>query len=66
MGITHAQVVESLRCGEPRIALQFINPKVYGFGGYQHKELRVHPSTLQEGEDVIVARRLREALTHKR
>ena len=66
LGITHAEAVKALLDGQPRIAVQFINPQVYGFGGYQSKELRVHPSTLQEGEDVIVAERLREVLTAKR
>jgi uncharacterized pyridoxal phosphate-dependent enzyme len=65
VGITHAEAVKALLEGEPRIAVQFINPQVYGFGGYQSKELRVHPSTLQEGEDVIVAERLKEVLTGK-
>jgi len=65
VGITHADVVEALLNGEPRIAVQFIQPRVYGFGGYQNKELRVHPSTLQEGEDIIVAERIKEILTAK-
>ena len=66
VGITHADAVKALLEGEPRIAVQFINPQVYGFGGYEQKELRVHPSTLQEGEEVIVAERLKEVLTRGR
>jgi len=66
VGVTHAQAVKALLEGQPRIAVQFINPQVYGFGGYQQKELRVHPSTLQEGEDVTVAERLKEVLIGRR
>ena len=63
--ITHAKVVQALKQGQPRIAVQFIRPSVYGFGGYQDEEIRVHHHKLQEGEDVIVANRLRELLTSR-
>jgi uncharacterized pyridoxal phosphate-dependent enzyme len=63
LGLTHAEVVRRLMHGRPRIAVQLVSAPVYAFGGYTSPELRVHPHTLQEGEEIVVARRLREALT---
>jgi len=65
LGLTHEQVVEKLLNGEPRIAVQLINPGRYGFGGNRNTEIRIHPHTLQEGEDITVVRRLREVLAHQ-
>jgi len=62
LGLTHEQVVEKLLNGEPRIAVQLINPQRYGFGGNKDTEIRIHPHTLQEGEEITVARRLKEVL----
>jgi len=65
LGLTHEQVVEKLLNGEPRMAVQLINPRRYGFGGNRDIEIRIHPHTLQEGEDVTVARRLKEVLARQ-
>ena len=63
LGITHEEAALELRAGKPRIAVQLINAQRYGFGGYTEPELRVHAHTLQDGQDVTVARRLAEILT---
>jgi len=42
--------------------VQLINPQRYGFGGNKDTEIRIHPHTLQEGEEITVARRLKEVL----
>jgi seryl-tRNA(Sec) selenium transferase len=65
LGITHEAAALELRTGKPRIAVQLINAQRYGFGGYTESELRVHTHTLQEGQDITVARRLAEILTSK-
>jgi L-seryl-tRNA(Ser) seleniumtransferase len=62
LGITHAELVRTLLAGIPRIAVQLIDPEVYGFAGFTAPELRIHPHTLQEGEEATVARALRRAL----
>ena len=63
LGLTHEQAAEALRDGDPRIVVQVINTPRYGFAGFTEKEVRLHPHALQEGEERIVARRLREVLT---
>jgi uncharacterized pyridoxal phosphate-dependent enzyme len=63
LGVTHGEVAHRLMEGRPRIAVQMVSAPVYAFAGFRAPELRVHPHTLQEGEEIIVARRLREALT---
>ena len=45
------------------LAVQMVSAPVYAFAGFAAPELRIHPHTLQEGEEIVVARRLREALT---
>jgi L-seryl-tRNA(Ser) seleniumtransferase len=63
LGVTHGEVARRLMEGRPRIAVQVVSAPVYAFAGFAAPELRVHPHTLQEGEEFVVARRLREALT---
>ena len=63
LGLTHEDAAQALRNGEPRIIVQVINTARYGFAGFTEKQLRVHPHSLQEGEERIVAKRLREVLT---
>jgi L-seryl-tRNA(Ser) seleniumtransferase len=63
LGLTHEEVSRRLRAGRPRIAVQVVGPQRYAFAGYTAAELRVHPHTLQEGEEIVVAGRLREALS---
>lgn len=63
LGLTHAEATRRLMDGRPRIAVQLVGPQRYAFAGYTAPELRLHPHTLQEGEEIIVARKLREVLT---
>jgi uncharacterized pyridoxal phosphate-dependent enzyme len=61
-GLSHASLVQRLLEGRPRIAAQLINAERYAFGGYTQAEVRFHPHTLEDGQEEIVARRLRELL----
>jgi L-seryl-tRNA(Ser) seleniumtransferase len=63
LGVTHAEAARRLMEGRPRLAVQLVSAPVYAFAGHTSPELRVHPHTLQEGEEVVVARRMREVLT---
>jgi D-glucosaminate-6-phosphate ammonia-lyase len=63
LGVTHVDAVRRLKEGRPRIAAQLIGPQRYAFAGFTAPELRLHPHTLQEGEEIVVARRLRETVT---
>jgi L-seryl-tRNA(Ser) seleniumtransferase len=60
--VGYEEAVRQLLGGRPRVAVQLISPQRYGFGGYQTYEVRVHPHTLADGEEIIVAARLREVL----
>ncbi len=60
VGISADAVASRLKEGRPRIAVQVFKPKEVGAG---LGELRIQPHTLREGEEVIVARRLRECLS---
>jgi uncharacterized pyridoxal phosphate-dependent enzyme len=62
LGRTHAEVARRLLAGRPRIAVQLVGPQPYAFAGFTAPELRLHPHTLHEGEEIVVARRLRELL----
>ena len=66
VGLTHEEVVRRLRQGKPRIAVQLVSPQRYGFAPFQSAELRLHPHTLAEGEEIIVAARLRQLLSGSR
>ncbi|MHB0878845.1 MAG: aminotransferase class V-fold PLP-dependent enzyme [Anaerolineae bacterium] len=60
LGLTHADAVRLLLAGRPRIAVRLLAP-----GSEYHcesPELRLYPDHLQEGEEVVVARRLRQLL----
>ena len=63
LGMTHEEVVAGLKEGSPRIAVQLIHEPVYAFARKTGKEIRLHPHTLMEGQEEMVARRLREVLT---
>jgi L-seryl-tRNA(Ser) seleniumtransferase len=58
LGVTPAEVVRRLLEGEPRIAVQLVGPDRTRAGA----EIRVHPHTLAEGEEFVIAHRLRELL----
>jgi len=61
-GVTPQEVAKRLREGAPPIAVQVVDAQVPGVS-YPQLWLRVH--TLREGEDVVVARRLREVLAER-
>ena len=63
--ITHAEAVERLKRGRPRVAIQLVQPESYHFSGFDRPEVRVHPHTLQEGEEMTVAKRMRIILTEE-
>jgi uncharacterized pyridoxal phosphate-dependent enzyme len=62
LGITYAELEGSLLNGQPRIAVQLVTPSSYDEAGFDHCEIRIHPHTLREGEDVVVAEKVRELL----
>lgn len=62
LGITHEEAAKRLLNGSPRIAVQLVTPHIYDFSGFTAPELRIHPHTLQEGEEIIIARRVRQVL----
>jgi hypothetical protein len=74
-GLTVAQCDEQLRAGNPRIEVltnsnpSFV-PAVHEGGDEKHKappnQLEIVSMTLQDGEDLIVGRRLREILNSAR
>jgi L-seryl-tRNA(Ser) seleniumtransferase len=62
LGVTLQQVVDGLLQGRPRIALQLVDPERDRRARPGSGQLRIHPHTLRDGEEVIVARRLVELL----
>jgi uncharacterized pyridoxal phosphate-dependent enzyme len=65
LGIGCESLVEALRVGRPCIAVQLVRPTHYGGIAFGHEEIRVHPHTLREGEDVVVAERIYALLSSK-
>ena len=65
IGVSHAELVRELKAGRPRVALQLVQPESYDFSGFDQPEVRIHPHTLQEGEEMVVARLVREALLRR-
>jgi len=61
LGVTYGELVQKLRDGQPRIAVQLVTPQDYAGAGLPH-EVRIHPHTLGEGEEIVVAERLRAML----
>jgi uncharacterized pyridoxal phosphate-dependent enzyme len=62
LGITCEDLRERLLEGRPRIAVQVVDSGKYPRGGFATPEVRVHPHTLREGEEVVVAERTRDVL----
>ena len=60
LGLTYAQAVAALRGGSPRIDVTWVIPERYP--GFSEEQLRVGPHTLQDGQECVVAARLREIL----
>jgi len=65
LGKTHEEVVSELKEGKPRIAVQLVHEPVADFSRKMGKEIRVHSHSLMEGQDVVVARRLRDVFCGK-
>jgi L-seryl-tRNA(Ser) seleniumtransferase len=59
LGVTHRGVAERLRKGRPSIIVQVVGDQV---PGVSHPELWLRVHTLQEGEEVVVARHLQQVL----
>ncbi|MBL7201669.1 MAG: hypothetical protein ISS56_16130 [Anaerolineae bacterium] len=62
LGVTYEELVRRLLEGRPRIAVQLVSPSRYGEAGFESSQVRIHPHTLREGEEVVVAERVREIL----
>lgn len=62
IGVTYAELIQRLLDGRPRIAVQLVQPSSYDFAGFKSPQVRIHPHTLREGEEVVVAERIREVL----
>ena len=58
VGVSCREVVDTLIHGQPRIAVQLFTPARGG-----RTEIRIHPHTLREGEEVVVAERIKAILT---
>ena len=61
LGLTYRELVRRLRNGRPRIAVQSVMPQDYAGAGLP-MEVRIHPHTLGEGEEIVVAERVRAML----
>ena len=62
LGITCEELRQRLLEGRPRIAVQVVDSAKYPRGGFARPEVRVHPHTLREGEEVVVAEQIKEML----
>jgi L-seryl-tRNA(Ser) seleniumtransferase len=65
LGVTYEGLRQALLNGQPRIAVQLIRPWDEEHGDVNAPQIRVHPHTLREGEETIVAERIREQLEHR-
>jgi len=66
LGLTHRELTQKLLEGQPRIGVQLVSPEAYRFAGFARSQVRIHPHTPCEGEEIIVARRVREELIRAR
>jgi len=62
LGLTYEDFIRQMLDGRPRIAVQLVGPGHEASSGITAPEVRIHPHTLQEGEEIIVARRVRQVL----
>jgi len=60
--VTGKELVDRLLDGTPRVAVQRITASSEERGLARGDEIRIHPHTLREGEEVVVAERIREIL----
>jgi L-seryl-tRNA(Ser) seleniumtransferase len=63
LGMTYEGLRQALLDGRPRIAVQLIRPTDEERGNVDSPQIRVHPHTLREGEETIVAERIRALLS---
>jgi len=66
LGLSCQELQQRMRQGHPPIAVQMVSPDTYTWSDFKRVEIRVHPHTLQDGEEVVVALRLREELSDNR
>jgi L-seryl-tRNA(Ser) seleniumtransferase len=59
LGATHEQVAQRLREQEPRIVVRLVDART---PGVERPQIWIHVHSLQEGEEVIVAQRVKETL----
>ena len=62
-GFDHRECAARMLAGSPRIAVQVADPRGRPTESVPEMQVRVHMHCLQEGEEVAVARRLREVLS---
>lgn len=62
MEVTCQSLQQELMDGRPRVAVQLVTPSSYDFAGFESSQIRVHPHTLREGEEILVAERIRDIL----
>jgi len=62
LGLTVQEMGQRLRSGSPRVTVQLITPGIYDDAPFKTSEIRIHPHTLRDGEEMVVARRVREVL----
>jgi L-seryl-tRNA(Ser) seleniumtransferase len=63
VGVSYEELVRELKEGRPRIAVQLVGPHNYDSSASDKLQVRIHPHTLREGEEVVVAERIREILS---
>jgi L-seryl-tRNA(Ser) seleniumtransferase len=62
LGVTYEGLIQQLRDGRPRVAVQRVAAADDESAGPGIDEIRIHPHTLREGEEAIVGERIREIL----
>jgi L-seryl-tRNA(Ser) seleniumtransferase len=62
-GVTHRRIAHELLEGEPRVAVRLVGSRIEEV---EDPRIWLHVHSLQEGEEVIVARRLSEILSESR
>jgi len=62
LGVTCQSLQHRLMDGRPRVAVQLVTPSSYDFAGFESSQIRVHPHTLREGEETVVAERIKDIL----
>ena len=66
LGIGHRELVDRLLAGPPRIITQLVDPRGRPTASVPETQVRVHVHCLREGEDVIVAGRLKALFSEAR